>query len=320
MTQDGRDGGTGNTWNRQVDEHGEFVRKSTGFRSQVSADPGSRFQAQANRYHLYVSLACPWAHRTLIVRRLKGLESVIPVDVVHPLLPGSGWTFDTDFAGATGDRCNGFETLREVYDKAMPGFDGVVTVPVLWDRQEATIVNNESSEIIRMLNAQFQAQATNPGLDLYPEELREAVDRVNGWVYEDINNGVYRAGFARTDSAYRSAVGQVFAGLDRAEQVLEGSRYLCGDRFTEADIRLFVTLVRFDSVYASHFKCAIRRVVDYPSLWAYTRDIYQMPGVASTVNMEHIKTHYFASHRHLNPTGIVPEGPELDFMAPHGRG
>lgn len=320
MSQDGSDAGAENTWNRQVDERGAFVRKAAGFRDWVGGVPGSRFVSAANRYHLYVSQACPWAHRTLIVRRLKGLDAAISVDVVHPVLPGGGWTFDTDFDGATGDRVNGFDTLRQVYDRARPGFDGVVTVPVLWDRQRGTIVNNESSEIIRMLNAEFQAHAAQPGLDLYPVELREAVDRVNNWVYEDINNGVYRAGFARTEPVYRQAVHQVFAGLDRAEHVLGGSRYLCGEQFTEADIRLFVTLVRFDSVYASHFKCAVRRVVDYPNLWAYTRDIYQMPGVADTVNMEHIKTHYFASHRHLNPTGIVPEGPELDFRAPHDRG
>ncbi len=309
-----------NTWNRQIDDKGEFVRKETVFHSWIKRDGSSDFRPETDRYHLYVSLACPWAHRTLIYRRLKGLESVISVDVVDPILPGQGWTFEQSSTGATGDTVNGLDILRQVYELASPGYDGVVTVPVLWDKAQKTIVNNESSEIIRMFNAEFQDLANNPGLDLYPEHLRESIDEINTWVYEEINNGVYRAGFARTQKAYSSAVSRLFAALDRAEAILARSRYLCGDALSEADIRLFVTLVRFDAVYVAHFKCNIRRIVDYPNLWGFTRDIYQIPGVAETVNMEHVKRHYFESHRHINPFGIVPDGPELDFTTPHGRG
>jgi putative glutathione S-transferase len=309
-----------NTWNRQIENSGEFIRKDAAFRSWILADGSTGFAPAPGRYHLYVSLACPWAHRTLIVRKLKGLEAVISVDVVDPVLPGQGWTFERSSAGATGDRVNGFKFLRQAYEAAAPGFEGVVTVPVLWDKHKHTIVNNESSEIIRMLNGQFQALAGRPELDLYPGPLRASIDEFNDWIYSGINNGVYRAGFARTQSVYSKAVRQVFASLDSAEAVLAKTRYLCGDTFTEADVRLFVTLLRFDPVYVTHFKCNIRRIIDYPNLWAYTRDIYQMPGIAETVNMEHIKRHYFESHRHMNPFGIVPDGPELDLDAPHGRG
>ncbi len=309
----------GNTWSRQIDDTGEFVRKDAVFRSWIRADGSTGFAPAAGRYHLYVSLACPWAHRTLIVRKLKGLEHAISVDVVDPLLTDRGWTFKQSSPGATGDTLNGCERLRQVYELADPGYEGVVTVPVLWDKHGNTIVNNESSEIIRIFNSEFQGVARNPGLDLYPESLRTAIDECNRWIYDDINNGVYRAGFARTQAAYSTAVRSVFAALDRSEAMLEKSRYLCGDTFTEADIRLFVTLLRFDAVYVTHFKCNIRRIVDYPNLWGYTRDIYQRPGIAETVNMEHIKRHYFESHRHMNPYGIVPEGPVLDFAAPHGR-
>lgn len=309
-----------NTWNRQIDEQGEFVRKETAFRSWIKSDGSSDFPPETGRYHLYVSLACPWAHRTLIYRKLKGLEHVISVDVVDPILPGQGWTFQKSSPGTTGDTVNGLDILRQVYELASPGYDGVVTVPVLWDTTGKTIVNNESSGIIRMFNTEFQHLADNPGLDLYPGELRESIDGINSWVYEEINNGVYRAGFARTQKAYSSAVSRLFAALDRAESILARRRYLCGDTLSEADIRLFVTLVRFDAVYVAHFKCNIRRIVDYPNLWGFTRDIYQLPGVAETVNMEHIKRHYFESHRHINPFGIVPDGPQLDFTTPHGRG
>lgn len=311
--------GVRNTWNRQIDDKGEFVRKKTAFHAWIKSDGSSDFRPETDRYHLYVSLACPWAHRTLIFRKLKGLEHVISVDVVDPILPGQGWTFETSSPGATGDRVNGLDNLRQAYELARPGYDGVVTVPVLWDKSGKTIVNNESSEIIRMFNAEFQDLADNPGLDLYPDRLRDAIDEINGWVYEEINNGVYRAGFARTQKAYSSAVSRLFAALDRAEAILARSRYLCGDTLSEADIRLFVTLVRFDAVYVAHFKCNIRRIVDYPNLWGFTRDIYQLPGVAETTNMEHIKRHYFESHRHINPYGIVPDGPQLDFTTPHGR-
>jgi putative glutathione S-transferase len=272
------------------------------------------------RYHLYVSLACPWAHRTLIFRKLKGLEDAISVNVVDPFLPEQGWTFEQNVAGATGDTVNHLHLLREVYSSASTEYDGSITVPVLWDKELNTIVNNESSEIVRMLNAEFQDIATHPDLDLYPEPLRADIDGVNEWIYSDINNGVYRSGFARKQAAYSRSVKQLFAALDRVESILSKSRYLCGDRLTEADIRLFTTLVRFDAVYVTHFKCNVRRIIDYPNLWGYTRDIYQIPGVSATVNMEHIKRHYFESHLHINPFGIVPEGPELDFETPHGRG
>lgn len=307
-----------NTWDREVDD-GEFVRRPTQFRSQVRADGGTDFLPEPGRYHLYVSLACPWAHRTLIYRKLKGLEDAISVDVVDPVLPSGGWTFARTAAGATGDRANGLERLRDVYLLASPDFDGVVTVPVLWDKKTSVIVNNESAEIIRMFDEEFQDIAGNPLFDLRPLALGERIDGLNDWIYSDINNGVYRCGFARTQRAYSRAVGILFAALDRVEEILARSRYLCGDRLTEADVRLFTTLIRFDSVYVTHFKCNIRRLVDYPNLWGYTRDVYQYPGVAETVNMEHIKTHYYQSHRHINPLGIVPDGPALDFDAPHGR-
>lgn len=241
------------------------------------------------------------------------------MDVVDPLLPSGGWTFKQTVAGATGDRVRGFDRLREVYLHSAPAFDGVVTVPVLWDKQTGVIVNNESSEIIRMFDEEFQDIADNPEMDLRPPALRERIDELNDWIYPEINNGVYRCGFARTQQAYSRAVRVLFAALDRAEDILARSRYLCGDRLTEADVRLFTTLVRFDAVYVTHFKCNIRRLVDYPNLWGYTRDIYQYPGVAETVNMEHIKGHYFQSHRQINPLGIVPDGPALEFNEPHGR-
>ncbi len=311
---------TGTTWDRQVDDEGEYNRRPTSFHSAIAVDGSTPFAPGTGRYHLYVSLACPWAHRTLIVRRMKGLQDAIGVDVVDPLLPPTGWTFEQNVPGATGDRVNDRRTLREVYLQARPDYAGVVTVPVLWDKQTGTIVNNESSEIIRMLNSEFQDFAAKPGLDLYPASLRGEIDALNEWIYRDINNGVYRSGFARKQRAYSRAVQGLFAGLDRVEAILAEKRYLCGDTFTEADVRLFTTLVRFDSVYVTHFKCNLRRIVDYPNLWGYTREIYQMPGVAETVNMEHIKRHYFESHRHINPFGIVPDGPELDFEQPHGRG
>ena len=311
---------TGNTWSTEVDDEGEFVRKATTFRSAIKADGSTDFQPETGRYHLYVSYACPWAHRTLMVRRLKGLEKAISFDVVDPFLPSEGWTFEKNVAGATGDSVNDFRLLREVYFNSRPDFRGTVTVPVLFDKKTGVIVNNESSEIIRMLNSEFQDIAEHPELDLYPEALRRQIDELNDWIYPQINNGVYRSGFAQKQRAYSKAVSGLFEGLDRVEGILADSRYLCGDRLTEADVRLFTTLVRFDAVYVTHFKCNVRRIVDYPNLWGYTRDIYQLPGVAETVNMEHIKRHYFESHRHINPYGIVPAGPELDFTTPHGRG
>jgi putative glutathione S-transferase len=309
-----------NTWTTQVEADGEFVRHQTNFREQVRRDRSTAYQPAIDRYHLYVSYACPWAHRTLIMRKLKGLESVISFDVVNYLLPDTGWSFVDPGDGATGDRINGFSGLREAYLQSNPSFDGAVTVPVLWDKKMGQIVNNESAEIIRMLNSEFNELAVNPQLDFYPKELRSKIDAINEWVYSTINNGVYRCGFATTQQAYNNAFKELFASLDRAEALLAEHRFLTGDRFTEADIRLFVTLLRFDAVYVGHFKTNKKRIIDYPNLWAYTRDIYQMPGIAETVNIKHIKGHYFESHLHINPHGIVPEGPELDFTLPHGRG
>ncbi len=303
---------------------GEFIRQASSFRHWVTPDgaPGPSgeggFPAEPGRYHLYVSYACPWAHRTLIVRALKGLESVIPVSVVHPLMPPESWVFG-DYPGSTPDRVYGFQALHQLYEHALPGFAGLVTVPVLYDTHRQMIVNNESSEIIRMLNGAFDAWGSQ-GVDLYPEPLRPQIDAINALVYEHVNNGVYRAGFATTQSAYEAAYDRLFETLDELEQRLARQRYLVGYRPTEADWRLFTTLVRFDAVYYGHFKCNRRRLIDYPSLWAYTRDLYQVPGVAETVRMDHIKLHYYGSHRGINPTGIVPRGPELDFGTPHGRG
>ena len=310
----------GNTWDSEVTEDGEFVRHQTSFRSQIRADGSTDFAPESGRYHLYVSYACPWAHRTLIVRKLKGLEAAISYDVVAPLLPNTGWSFDDSARGATGDTINGFRHLREAYSASNSKFDGAITVPVLWDKSTRQIVNNESSEILRMLNSEFQSFAARPDLDLYPEHKRKQIDDVNEWIYPRINNGVYRCGFATKQVAYSNAFEDLFGALDRVEQILARSRYLTGSDLTEADVRLFTTLVRFDAVYVAHFKCNLKRIVDYPNIWGYTRDIFQSAGIAETVDMEHIKTHYFASHRQINPTGIIPDGPALDFESPHGRG
>ena len=302
---------------------GKFERAASRFRDWVTADgapaPGRErgFRAEPGRYHLYVSWACPWAHRTLIVRALKKLEGVISVSVVHHFMGENGWTFLKE-DGATGDTLYGFDYLHQIYTKADPTYSGRVTVPVLWDRKEETIVNNESSEIIRMLNSAFD-QWGDASLDFYPQPLRAGIDALNDFVYPAINNGVYRAGFATKQGAYEEAFRELFSALDEIEARLSRQRYLAGDRLTEADWRLFTTLVRFDAVYYSHFKCNLRRIADYPNLSNYLRDLYQVPGVAGTVNMAHIKAHYYGSHRTINPTGIVPLGPELDFDAPHDR-
>jgi len=302
---------------------GEFIRSESSFRNWVTKDgnagPGGEagFAAEPGRYHLYVSYACPWAHRTLIFRALKGLEDVISVSVVHPLMPAESWLFG-EYPGATEDHVNKANYLYENYIKADPGFNGLVTVPVLWDKKQQTIVNNESSEIIRMLNSSFDAFG-NADVDYYPEALREEIDEINDPVYNNINNGVYRAGFAQTQEAYNRAFDRLFNTLDELEEKLSRQRYLVGNQITEADWRLFTTLVRFDAVYYNHFKTNKKRLLEYPNLWAYTRELYQVPGVAETVNMDHIKYHYFASHRSINPTGIVPQGPDIDFMQPHGR-
>jgi putative glutathione S-transferase len=302
---------------------GEFIRSESSFRNWVtkdgSAGPSGEggFAAEPNRYHLYVSHACPWAHRTLIFRALKGLEDVISVSVVHPLMPAESWVFG-EYPGATEDHINHAEYLYENYLKADPDFDGLVSVPVLWDKKRQTIVNNESSEIIRMLNSAFD-DYSHSEMDFYPESLRKEIDAINDVVYNNINNGVYRAGFATTQAAYDKAFDRLFNTIDELEEILSKQRYLVGNQITEADWRLFTTLVRFDAVYYNHFKTNKKRLMDYPNLWAYTRELYQVPGVAETVNMDHIKYHYFASHRSVNPTGIVPKGPEIDFMLAHGR-
>jgi glutathionyl-hydroquinone reductase len=307
----------------KTDAAGHFVRAETKFRSWITPDgsPGPSgeggFAAERGRYHLYVSLACPWAHRTIIFRKLKRLEDAISMSVVAFHLGDQGWTFDTG-QGSTGDAVNGTSKLAEVYLLAAPRYTGRVSVPVLWDKQRRTIVNNESAEIIRMLNAAFGA-FTSADTDYYPAGLRHEIDRINAIVYPAINNGVDRAGFATTQPAYEQAVTRLFETLDELETRLSRQRYLAGDQPTEVDWRLFTTLVRFDAVYHGHFKCNLRRIVDYPNLWSYLRDLYQTPGIAETVSMEHIKRHYYGSHRHINPTGIVPLGPALDFHAPHGR-
>jgi glutathionyl-hydroquinone reductase len=303
---------------------GRFHRDQTQFRNWITADgsPGPRgqggFKAERGRYHLYVSLACPWAHRTLIMRRLKGLEDAIDVSVVHWHMGRDGWAFRAG-PGATGDRLYGLEYLHQVYTRARPDYTGRASVPVLWDKERGTVVNNESAEIIRMLNAAFDGAGAD-GPDFYPQALRPAIDAINERVYETVNNGVYRAGFARSQEAYVEAASALFAMLDDLEKVLAGQRYLAGERITEADWRLFTTLARFDAVYVGHFKCNLRRLVDYPNLWAYARELYQVRGVAETVDFHHIKHHYYGSHESVNPTGIVPIGPAIDWAEPHGRG
>ncbi|MDX6749496.1 glutathione S-transferase family protein [Geminicoccaceae bacterium 1502E] len=310
-------------WYDTASTGGRFERKESSFRSWITPDgragPSGEggFPAEAGRYHLYVSLACPWAHRTLIFRRLKGLEEMIGVSVVHWHMGEEGWTFE-EAPGATGDRLHGRRFLHEVYTTAEPRYTGRVTVPVLWDRERRTIVSNESAEIIRMLNGAFDKIGATPG-DYYPQPLREEIDRLNGRIYPTVNNGVYRAGFATTQEAYEEAVREVFGSLDWLEELLSRRRYLAGERITEADWRLFTTLIRFDAVYHGHFKCNLRRIADYPALHGWLRELYQWPGIAGTVDFDHIKRHYYGSHRTINPTGIVPLGPHLDLAAPHGR-
>ena len=297
---------------------GEFVRNDSVFRDSITADGASGFRAEAGRYHLYVSLACPWAHRTLILRTLKGLEGAITVSIVDPYMGPAGWSF-TGHRGCTSDSVNGAALLRDVYLKAKPDYTGRVTVPLLWDRKSGTILNNESAEIMRMLNSEFNAFALRELNDLYPAALRAQIERWNEIIYRTVNNGVYRAGFATAQDKYEAAVRELFATLDRLDEHLGEHRYLCASVPTDADWRLFTTLVRFDAVYYGHFKCNLRRLVDYRNLWAYTRELYQVPGVAGTVDLEQIKEHYYRSHPRINPNGVVPVGPALDFAAPHGR-
>ena len=312
-------------WYDTESTDGKFERQDAGFRNWVTADgtagpSGSAgFKADSGRYHLYVSYACPWAHRTLIFRKLKGLDAHISISAVHPDMLQDGWTFDTDTYGATGDTLYGLPFARDIYTRAKPDYTGRVTVPVLWDKERETIVSNESSEIIRMLNSAFDAITGNTA-DYWPEDLREAIAPINERIYDTFNNGVYKAGFATTQEAYDEAVGPLFDTLDWLENRLSTHRYLMGDRLTEADWRLFTTLVRFDQVYHLHFKCNRRRIIDYPNLWAYTRELFQMPGIADTVNFKHIVRHYHYSHDSINPHRIIPINPVLDFDEPHGRG
>ena len=299
---------------RETDRHGRFVRQPSRFRDWVTRDGSSGFPAAPGRYHLYVSYACPWACRTVIVRKLKRLEDVVGLTVVDPIRDEAGWRFTAEEP----DPVNGFSYLAEAYRKTDPTFTGRVTVPVLWDRETERIVNNESADIIRMLNSAFDEWG-DPSVDLYPAELRDEIDALNERIYEHVNNGVYRAGFATTQAAYEEAVDALFATLDWLDERLATRRYLTGSRITEADWRLFVTLVRFDVVYVGHFKCNVRRIADYPNLSGYLRDLYQQDGIAETVNFDHIKRHYYMTHPQLNPTRIVPKGPVLDLERPHGR-
>ncbi|MDX2229323.1 MAG: glutathione S-transferase family protein [Leptolyngbyaceae cyanobacterium bins.349] len=299
------------------DASGKFNRMPTKFRHQVTADGSSGFKAEAGRYHLYVSLACPWAHRTLIMRSLKGLQNAISLSIVDPILSDKGWFFSAA-PGAIPDTVNGATYLQEIYLKAKSDYTGRVTVPVLWDQQTQTIVNNESREIIRMFDLEFNAIATSP-LDLYPIDLRATIDQTIDAIYMPVNNGVYRSGFATTQAAYEEAVTELFLALDHWEMVLGQQRYLCGNLLTEADICLFTTLLRFDPVYHGHFKCNLKRIVDYPNLWNYLKDLYQHPGIQETCNLDHIKRHYYISQTAVNPTRIVPKGPILHLEAPHDR-
>jgi putative glutathione S-transferase len=317
------DGQWRDVWYDTAATGGRFIRSESQFRNWITADGSAGptgeagFRAEPGRYHLYVSLACPWAHRVLITRALKGLEAMIPVSVTHWLMGQDGWTF-AEGPGVVPDSVNNADFLHQVYTAAQPDYSGRVTVPVLWDRARGVIVNNESAEIIRMLTRAFDGVGAKPG-DYFPEPLRAEIDAVNARVYDGLNNGVYKAGFATSQAAYDEAVVKVFETLDWLEERLSRQRFLVGDQLTEADIRLFTTLVRFDEVYHGHFKCNRRRIVDYPNLWGFTRELFQLPGVSATVNMEHIKRHYYESHRTINPTGIVPIGPAPDFRQPHGR-
>lgn len=299
---------------RESDSSGAFVRQESRFRDWVTADGSSGFPAAPGRYHLYVSLACPWASRTLIWRQLKGLQDAIGVTVVDPLRDERGWRFTDEEP----DPVNGFRFLSEAYERSAPGFDGRVTVPVLWDKETGRIVNNESAEIVRMLNSAWDEWG-DAGVDLYPDALRDEIDAINERVYATVNNGVYRAGFATTQGAYEHAFDALFATLDWLDERLATRRYLLGEQITEADWRLFVTLVRFDAVYVGHFKCNLRRIDDYAHLSGYLRDLYQQPGIAATVDFDQIKRHYYMTHPQLNPTRIVPKGPQLDLDRPHGR-
>ena len=318
------DGVWHDNWYDTKSTGGRFKRSDSAWRSWVTADGSAGadgkagFRAQADRYHLYVSLACPWAHRTLLMRKLKGLENLISVSVVHPLMLENGWTFDEDFAGATGDSLYQNEYLYQLYLHADEDYTGRVTVPVLWDKQQQTIVSNESADILRMFNSAFDGVGARAG-DYYPADLRTKIDEVNGWVYDTVNNGVYKTGFATSQTAYDEAVSALFRSLDRLEQLLGQHRYLTGDRLTEADLRLWTTLIRFDPVYVTHFKCDRYRIGDYLNLSGFLREIYQLQGIAETVDLAHIRHHYYRSHKTINPYGVISTGPAFDWDEPHGR-
>lgn len=298
---------------------GRFERPATVFRNAI--DPDGAHPPASGRYHLYVSLACPWAHRALIVRRLKGLEPHIGVSVVHPYMGSGGWHFDARYPGATEDALFGFEYLHALYQRADPHYTGRVTVPALWDRTRDTLVNNESADLVRLLNRAFDGlPGVDAAMDLYPADRAGRIDALNERIYHAVNNGVYKAGFATSQAAYEEAVGELFTALDELDDRLGEQRYLTGGTPTEADWRLFTTLVRFDAVYVGHFKCNRYRIADYPHLSGYLRDLYQQPGIAGTVNIDHIKRHYYTSHPMINPTGVIPVGPVLDLTAPHDRG
>lgn len=317
------DGEWQDIWYPTEETQGRFVRSAAQFRNWITADgsagPSGRagFKAEAGRYHLYVSYACPWANRTLIFRKIKGLEKMISLSVVHWHMAEEGWTFD-DGEGVIADPLFNAAYLRDIYLQANNSYSGRVTVPVLWDKKTNTIVSNESAEIIRMFNSAFDDLGAAEG-DYYPEKLHEDIELLNDRIYDTVNNGVYKAGFATTQEAYEEAVIPLFETLDWLEQRLAKQRYLTGNQITEADWRLFTTLARFDPVYIGHFKCNLKRLVDYPNLWAYTRDLYQQPGVAGTINMHHIKNHYYGSHTTINPSGVVPLGPVLNYNASHSR-
>ncbi|KAL5731405.1 glutathionyl-hydroquinone reductase [Ranunculus cassubicifolius] len=312
-----------------TDSTGAFTRPPSSFRNFISKDPNSTYPAESGRYHLYVSYACPWASRCLIYLKLKGLDKAIGSTVVKPKFEKTkenddhmGWVFpasNTEEQGAEVDPLNGAKSIRDLYELASSNYDGRYTVPVLWDKKLKTIVNNESSEIMRMLNTEFVDIAENASLDLYPAHLQAQIDEVNQFVYDGINNGVYKCGFAQKQGAYDDAIVKLYEALDRAEDILSKQRYLCGNSLTEADIRLFVTLIRFDEVYVVHFKCNKKLIREYPNLFNHTKDIYQIPGVSDTVNMYHIKKHYYASHPHINPYGVIPIGSNIDYSSPHDR-
>ncbi|ESQ39601.1 hypothetical protein EUTSA_v10000959mg [Eutrema salsugineum] len=313
----------------ETSESGAFVRTASTFRNFVSQDPDSQFPAESGRYHLYISYACPWACRCLSYLKIKGLDEAISFSSVHTIWGRTketddhrGWVFpdsDTELPGAEPDYLNGAKTVRDLYEIASPNYEGKYTVPILWDKKLKTVVNNESSEIIRMFNTEFNSIAKNPSLDLYPSHLRDTIDETNEWVFNGINNGVYRCGFARKQEPYDEAVNQLYEAVDRCEAILGKQRYICGNTFTEADIRLFVTLIRFDEVYAVHFKCNKRLLREYPNIFNYIKDIYQINGMSSTVKMDHIKQHYYGSHPTINPFGIIPQGPNIDYSSPHDR-